>query len=321
MTSIPETMRALVLFGPEQIEVREVPVPQPGPGEVLLRVRACTVCNATDLKIFRGIRKWGEYPTLWGHETTGEVVQLGSGVSNVQEGDGVLSRITHGGFAEYCTAKAAHLVRLPENVGFEEGAIGQLLPIAVNAVQKSVWADDSVFVCGAGPAGQLVAQLAKAKEAGCVIVSDLYQTRLDLAVSLGADHALKADELNVGAEVQNITEGGADVSVECVGVEEAFHTCEAATRPGGKIAVFGTHLKPVTLDLFLWEGESFSLVIAREQANETPHLMQESARLLASGLVQLRPLLSHTFPLEQAGEAFRLLAEEPEKVMKIALVP
>ncbi len=320
-----KTMKALMLMEPNRAEIDEIPMPQIGPTEVLVKVEACGVCNATDLKIFKGINLYwskGNYPCTWGHEVTGIVEETGSDVSRIKEGDRVFLRITRTGFAEYCKADETQVAVLPENVGMVEGVLGQLMPIAVRGIEKTVSKGDTVMVVGQGPAGLLSLQVARACGAARVFVSDLLEERLEVARQLGADAAINARDADVTETVRALTDGrGVDVSIECGGIAPTFHQCEDVLRGGGAICVFGTHLKPITLDMVTWETNSWHMLLAREQPDETPRLMDRTAELLRTGGVKLAPLLSHTFTLENALKAFDLLETAPQQCLKIAVTP
>ncbi|MBI4551681.1 MAG: alcohol dehydrogenase catalytic domain-containing protein [Candidatus Latescibacteria bacterium] len=315
-------MKALVLTAPRRLEIRDVPVPDIGDDEVLVRVRACTVCH-TDLDIFAGVRQWdGGPPNLFGHEVTGIVEAAGSAVTHIAPGDRVLLRMTRTGFAEYCKTKGSHAVVLPPSIGFEEGAIAQLLPIAIRGVEKSVRTGDTMFISGAGPAGMLCAQVARAYGASRVIVADLHDLRLRRVIDLAANVGINAATEDVVRRVREESNGrGADVCIECAGVEASFRNCEQGVRNGGSLVVFGTHLKPVILDLLDWESRSLSLIIAREQPDETPELLRKAVEFVEAGVILLRPLLTHVFPLHRAQEAFDLLLTDPARAVKVAILP
>jgi L-iditol 2-dehydrogenase len=314
-------MQALVLVEPRKLEIRTVARPEPKDGEILIRVKACTVCNTTDLEVYRGVRKWGEYPALWGHEITGVVESIGRGVTEFGPGDRILSRIVGTGYAQYAVAKESMVIHLPDSVGFPEGAIAQLMPIAVRGIEKSVRPGDSVAVIGVGPAGLLCVQTAKAYGADTVIAVDRLQVRLDKARELGADHGVLVGDGDPVEQIRGRYPDGVDVSVECTGIEPGFRTCEGATRNGGTIAIFGTHLKPITLDLLDWEGKSFTMLIMRDTPPETKDLLRKTVGLLESGNVKLGPILSHVWGWERAEEAFDMLENHPADCLKIAMVP
>lgn len=312
-------MKAALQVGLEKYEVQDVPVPEIKDSQCLIKVGACTVC-ATDVKYFKGLqmRPW---PSPMGHEITGVVEEVGGKVEGFRKGDRILSRIVWGGFAEYVPSDSDMLVHLPESIGFEEGAIAQLLPIAVRGAELSMKPGNTVFVSGLGAAGLLCVQVAKAYGASKVIAADLFKMKRDLALDLGADMVLDPKSDDVVQRVRAETGGGVDVAMEAVGVEPSFRACEESVRCGGIISIFGTHLKPIELKLTQWEGRSLQLHMMREQRHEMPAMLRKAVDLLASGKVRLKPLLSRVMKLDDIMEAFDLLIHHPEDFIKIAIVP
>ena len=315
-------MKALVLAEPGKLEIRDEPVPDIGNGEALARVRACTV-SRHDLDMYTGVRQGdGTLPHRFGHEVTGIVESAGAAVTQYARGDRVLIRTAQTGFAEYCSADADHLIRLPESIGFEEGAIARLFPAVIRGVQKSDLMDRTVFVSGAGSVGMLCAQVAHAYGATKVIVSDLHEMRLRRIMHLTAAVVINASTEDVVRRVEEETDGrGAEVCIECSGAEASFRNCEAGLRNSGSLVVVGTHLQPVPLNLINWSERSLHLVMAREQEDETNDLLQQGMQFVEMGAVTLRPLLTHVFPLHRASEAFELLRNDPARTVKVALVP
>jgi len=312
-------MKAAIQSAVGKYEIRDVPVPEIGRSQCLIKVAACAIC-ATDVKYFKGLRKL-DWPSPMGHEVTGVIAKVGADVTGLKEGDRVLSRIVWGGFAKYVPADSDMLVHLPANVGFEEGAIGQLLPIAVRGAELAMKPGKSVFVSGLGAAGLLCVQVAKAYGASKVIGADLYEMKRDIALDLGADAVIDAGTEDVVERVRAETNGGADVAMEAVGVEPSFRACEEAVRAGGIISVFGTHLAPIKLDLIRWEGRSLQLHIMREPRREMPAMLRKAVDLLASGKVRLKPLLSRVMKLDDIMQAFDLAIHRPEENIKIVIVP
>ena len=312
-------MKAAIQVEVGKYEIQDVPVPDIDENQCLLKVGACAIC-ATDVKYFKGIqtRAW---PSPMGHEVTGTIAKVGSAVEGVNEGERVLSRIVWGGFAEYVPARGDMLVHLPENVGFEEGAIGQLLPIAVRGAELSMQPGKSVFVSGLGGAGLICVQVAKAYGASKVIASDLFEMKRNVAAEVGADVVVDPNAEDVVERVRAETNGGADVAMEAVGLEPSFRACEQAVRGGGIISIFGTHLTPISLNLTQWEGRSLQLHIMREQRHEMPAMLRKAADLLATDKVRLKPLLSKVMKLDDIMEAFDLYMHQHEKHIKIAIVP
>ena len=312
-------MKAAIQVDIGKYEIRDVPVPEIKDTQCLIRVRACTIC-ATDAKYFKGLQK-RQWPSPMGHEITGIIEKLGRAVTGFKEGERVLSRIVWGGFAEYVPSDGDMLIHLPENVGFEEGAIAQLLPIAVRGAELSMKPGNSVFVSGLGAAGLLSVQVAKAYGASKVIASDFFEMKRKVALEVGADVVLDPKAENVVERVRAETNGGADVAVEAVGLEPSFRACEAALLSGGILSVFGTHLTPITLDLVNWEGRSLQMHMLAEPRKEKPIMLRKAADLLAAGKVRLKPLLSRVMKLDDIMEAFDEYIHHHEKYIKIAIVP
>lgn len=320
-------MKAAIQVGIGKYEILDVPVPDIKERQCLIKVGACTVC-ATDVKYFKGLQT-REWPSPMGHEVTGTIQEVGSEVEGFQQGDRVLSRIVWGGFAEYVPSDSDMLVHLPENVGFEEGAIAQLLPIAVRGAELSMKPGPvlersegkTVFVSGLGGAGLLCVQVAKAYGASKVMAADFFQMKRRVALEVGANLVLDPQTEDVVERVQAETEGGADVTMEAVGLEPSFRACEEAVRNGGIISILGTYLTPIELNLTQWEARSLQLHIMREPRHEMPAMLRKAVALLASNKVRLKPLLSRVMKLDDIMEAFDLAIHQPDRHIKIAIVP
>jgi threonine dehydrogenase-like Zn-dependent dehydrogenase len=312
-------MKAALQVGVGRYEVANVPEPGITGTQCLIRVGACTIC-ATDAKYFTG-QVQHEWPWAMGHEVAGVVEKVGSDVSGFREGDRVVSRMAWGGFAEYVASEADLLMRLPEFIGFEEGGIGQLLPIAVRGAELAVRPGKTVFVSGLGAAGLLCVQVAKAYGATRVIAADPFETRRAVAKKVGADVCLDPNAGDVAERVREETAGGADVAIEAAGAEASFRACEEAVRVGGIISVFGTHLKPMEVHLAKWEARSLQLHMMAEPPEEKPTMVRKAERLLANGGIRLKPLLSKVMKLDDIMEAFDLYLHRPEVYIKIAMVP
>ena len=312
-------MKAAIQVAIGKYEIQDVPAPDIKGSQCLIKVGACTIC-ATDVKYFKGLQI-RELPSPMGHEVTGVIEKVGSEVEGFKKGDRVLSRIVWGGFAEYVLTDSDMLIHLPENVGFEEGAIAQLLPIAVRGAELSMKQGKTVFVSGLGAAGLLCVQVAKAYGASKVIAADFFEMKRNVALEVGADAVIDPNAEDVVERVRAETNGGADVTMEAVGLEPSFRACEEAVRAGGIISIFGTHLTPIELNLTRWESRSLQLHIMREPRHEMPTMLRKAVELIASGEVQLKPLLSRVIKLDDIMQGFDLAIHQPDKHIKIAVVP
>lgn len=332
---IPARMRVLRKTGRSPaLELEEAPVPEPGPGEVLLRVLRAGICG-TDLHIYR----WDAWaasrvrpPTTLGHEFCGVVAAVGRDVSGVAEGERVsvechiscgcclhcrtgeahicpdlevLGVDRDGGFADYVAVPARNLWRIPDEISTDVASI--MDPIG-NAVYTALSADLTaarVAVIGCGPIGLIAIAVARMSGASLIAAADLRPRRLDLALEMGADLAIDARE-DPAATLLNATDGvGADVVLEMSGHPDGVRTGLRALRNGGYMALLGLPSGPVELDLA-------NLVILKEATvrgifgRRLWRTWEQSTRLLRHGL-DVTPVITHRFPLEAFEEAFAVL--------------
>ncbi len=314
-----EIMRAAIQLGPGRYEIRDVPVPEITDAQCLIKVGACTLCG-TDVKYFKGQVDW-DWPSPMGHEVAGTIERVGRSVEGFKRGDRVVSRMAWGGFAEYVASEADLLAPLPDHVGFEEGAIAQLLPIAVRGAEMLVTPGQSVLVSGLGGAGLLCVQAVKAHGAARVVGTDLFELRRSVALEVGADVVVDPSAEDIAERVRAETSVGVDVAIDAVGVEPSFRACERSVCTGGVIGVFGTHLQPLELDMRDWERGCRRLVMMGEPAEEKPAMLRKAIELVASGKVRLEPLLSRVMGLDEIMDAFDKFINHPDRHIKIAIVP
>jgi L-iditol 2-dehydrogenase len=335
-----DTMRAAVFLGPREMELREVPRPAAGPGEVLVKIAACAVCG-TDLRIFNGGKTRGVYPPrVLGHEIAGVVVDVGPGAeghTDVKPGDRVATppgipclacrfcnsghenlcqrRVAlgyrfDGGFAEYMLVPAIGverglLYRLPDRLSDQEAALAEPLACVVNGQRKNgIALDDVVLIVGAGPIGLMHLQLARLQGARKVLVSEPSAPRRALAGELGATRTIDPTAEDLLTAVKEETNGdGADVTVAAIGVAGLTNTLLNVTRVGGRVNLFAGYAGTgeTTLEANLIHyGE---LIVTGTNAC-TREDFRIALDLLAGGQFQARPLVTHRFPLEQIEEAF-----------------
>lgn len=257
------------LLAPGQLEMRDIPVPQPGAGEVVIRVETALTCG-TDLKTYRRGHPKFPFPFLMGHEYTGIVHQVGEGVSTVRPGDAVMGvhsapcngcrmcrrgfqnlcdsiipRMAWGAFAQYYLAPAEvvqqNLYLRPAHVSPQRAAFLEPLACVVQGhAQIPLDPEDTVVVMGCGTIGLLHVMLAKQRGAGRIIVTGRHAQRLELAGELGATHLIDVDQKSSREEVQRLTQGrGAELVIECVGRPEAWHEAHWHAAQAGFVLLFG----------------------------------------------------------------------------------
>jgi threonine 3-dehydrogenase len=342
------TMRALAKTRPEPgAELIERAVPTPGPGEVLLRMEAASICG-TDYHLYR----WDPWarevltpPVILGHELAGRVAATGAGVSRVREGDlvGVESHIVcwecaqcragemhlcrdlkvigahvDGGFAEYVVIPEANAV---ESNGLEPAVVALQEPMgnAVHAAFVEPLEGRSVAVTGAGPIGLLSVAIARAAGASWVVATDVEPYRLELARQMGADLALDAREEGTANRIVEETGGdGVDVVLEMSGSQAALDQALHFITRGGRISLLGIFASPVEVhlsDLVIQKGLRLYGIYGRRMY-ET---WERTQSLLRSGAVDPRPLITHRFDLAEWERGFELIGSR--HAGKVVLLP
>lgn len=337
------TMLAATYLQPHEIQPRETPVPRPGQGEALVRVHACGVCGS-DLAIVSGKHPRARPPLIIGHELGGEVVSV---PRDAGEGLKVGDRVTvfpllscgqchacrhglghvcrtlrvvgfdrDGGMASHLAVPAGMLVRLPETMSYETGALVEPLSVAVHAVGRSpVETGSRVAVLGAGPIGLLTGLVLKRLGVERLFVTDVDGYRLQVARSLGLE-ALDARETDVVGHVRDASEGeGADVVFEAAGVPESARQMTELLRPRGTAVVVSVFKEPPLVDLRAVNFKELSLLGARVYARED----FERAIRIAEDL-PLDRIVSHRLPIERVADAFGLIFEG-RRVCKVLVLP
>ena len=328
------TMQAVVKTarGEGNVALREVPAPQPGPGHVLLAVRAAGICG-TDLHIYHD-----EYPTqppvVLGHELAGEVMATGDGVTRVVPGQRVTTETyfhlcgscrfcragqpnlcperrsigsgVNGGFAPYVVVPERNLHPLPDGLSFPEAALTEPLACVVHGVLElpKVTAGDVVVVAGPGTIGLLTLQVVRAAGATVIVLGTASDgRRLELAGELGAARVIDVAAEDPVPIVREFTGGwGADFVVECSGAGPAALSLLEHARRGGQYAQIGLFGKPVA-----WDLDQVCMKELRVTGSNAsvPSAWRTALRLLADGSVRTRPLISDIYPLTRWGDAFR----------------
>jgi threonine dehydrogenase-like Zn-dependent dehydrogenase len=302
-----ETMAAAVLDAPGRAIVARRPVPETGPGQVLVRVEGCGVC-ASSLPLWEG-RPWFEYPLppgAPGHEAWGEVV-----AGDLPAGTRV-AFLSQAGFAELDVAAADQVVVLPAALG-RAAFPGEAVGCALNAFARGgVRPGETVAVVGAGFLGLLLVQLSV--DAGARVVAfSRRRTGLELAARFGAEGVAVADEL---AE-------SCDVVFECGGVQETLDLASRLVRTRGRLAVAGYHQDgDRRIDLRSWNWRGIDVVNAHEREPAAYVAgMREAVAAALAGRIDLAPLVTHTLPLGRLAEAFELLRTRPEGFVKAVVRP
>ncbi|MEO6457993.1 MAG: L-threonine 3-dehydrogenase [Chloroflexia bacterium] len=334
---MPETMRALCKTRPEAgAELVDTPIPQVGPDDVLMKVRATTICG-TDLHIYNW-DAWAESriktPLVFGHECSGDIVEIGKNVRDVKTGDYV-SLETHitseasfqtricqahvdpgvkilgvdrpGCYAEYVSVPAKVAWKNPDSMAPEIASIQEPFGNAVYTVLSGPVAARTVLVTGCGPIGLWAIGIAKAVGAKAVYATDINPKRLEIAEKMGATIAINSMETDPVALIMKETGGiGVDVLCEMSGNSRAIKQGFQALRNGGRASMLGIPAKPVEFDLandIVFKGATVYGISGR-LIWETWYQTQA---LITTGMVDPEPVITHRFKLAEFEEAFRLM--------------
>ena len=347
-------MKALVFRGPNQIGIESVSIPRPGPGEAVIRVTLTTICG-TDLHILKG-----EYPVkpglIIGHEPVGVIHELGVGVTGYEVGDRVLvgaitpcgqcldclrgdlsqcggpiggwkfGNTINGAQAEYLLVPnaQANLAKIPDDLLDEQVVL--LADIASTGISAAESANtkigDTVAVFAQGPIGLCATAGAKLKGASLIIAVESDPFRAQMARRMGADIVLNHEKVNVVAEIKRLTNGrGVDVAIEALGTQQTFENALRVLRAGGTLSSLGVYSGKLSIAV-----EPFAAGLGNHKIITTlcpggKERMQRLMELVRHGRLELRPLLTHTFPLDRITEAYNLFGERRDNVIKVAIKP
>jgi L-iditol 2-dehydrogenase len=343
-------MRALLLKKYKELELVEMPRPEIGPEDVLVRVRACGICGS-DVHGFDGSSGRRIPPLVMGHEAAGVIEETGAKVENLRAGDRVTFDSTifcgscffcrrgeinlcdnrqvlgvscaeyrrHGAFAEYVAVPQRVVYKLPESLSFETGTMIEAVSVAVHAAGLTpVRLGDTAVVVGSGMIGLLAIQALRLAGCACVIAVDVDESKLKAAGLLGADHCANPKSVDVPALARECTGGrGADIAIEVVGATAPLQTALESLRKGGSLTLVGNLSPKVELPLQSVVTRQIKLTGSCASSGEYPACIS----LLARGAIRVESIISAVAPLEEGPAWFqRLYSKEPD-LMKVILKP
>jgi len=343
-------MDALLLKEYLNLEMAAMPVPEIGPDEVLVRVRACGICGS-DVHGFDGSTGRRQPPIVMGHEAAGTLAGVGAGVTGFREGDRVTFDSTiycgqcffcargdinlcdrrqvlgvspgeyrrHGAFAEYVAVPRRIMYRLPANLSYEQAAMIEAVSVAVHAVNLTPLSmGASAVVVGSGMIGLLAIQALRA--AGCtrVVAVEPEESRLQVARELGATETVNPKTDDAPAAIRQMTGGrGADVALECVGATDPIRTAIASVRKGGAVTLVGNIAPAADIPLQSVVTRQIRLQGSCASCGEYPAVID----LIASGAIRVDPLISAVAPLADGPAWFGRLYRHEPGLMKVILKP
>ena len=340
-------MRVAMYYNNNDVRVEEMPVPEIGPGELLVKVEASGICGSDVMEWYR-IQK---APTVLGHEVAGTVAKTGDEVDRFKPGDRVI--VTHhvpcnacryclsghhtvcdtlrettfepGGFSEYLRVPAINVDRgvftIPDGLSFDEASIAEPLACVYRGQRRAnIQPGQTVIVLGSGLAGLLHINLARALGAGRIVATDMVPARLEAAQRLGADHTFLATD-DIPARLRGVNDGRlAELVIVCTGAPPALQQGLDSVDRGGTVLFFaptepGVNISVSVNDLFFRNDATLTTTYAGAPAD-----LATALEMIASGRVQVGQMISHRLGLEEAGLGFKLTAEA-QSSLKVIIQP
>jgi len=345
---LPEAMRAAVLYGEGDMRlVDDYPVPQPGPGEVIIHVKACAICGSDPKILAHG---WPNHPPygqfIFGHEYTGEIVALGEGVTEFAVGDRVAAEphkgcgvcdncrdglyntclnygnvekghrhygfSSNGGYAEYVCNHVNSVYRIPDDMPLDEATLITTAATSLYGIRRigGIQAGETVVVSGPGAIGLMGVVMARLLGAGTIVLTGTRPERLEMGRALGADLTVNVREDDVVERIMALTGGvGADAVLECAGTTQAAVDAVEYTKKNGRVALVG-----------IYKIVQWNITLAGSKAEGERSLAQALA-LLSRQTVDLSQLITHTFPLDAIHAAFETAEKRVGGAIKVVVKP
>ena len=326
-------MKASRFLGNKTFAVTDLPTPHAGPGELVLRNQVCGVCG-TDVHIYHGEPGSADVnpPVVLGHEYSGEVVEVGEGVTGFAVGDHVtvdpniycghcaycqngkkqlcpsmeaIGVTRDGGFAQYSRIPASQAFKLEPTVPWEAAAMAEPLACCLHGIDLAgIQVGDKVCVVGGGAIGLLMVQLAKLSGASQIVLSEPNEKRRQVGLQLGANAALDPPRPDAQEAFAQVLDGGANVVIECVGNVPAVKSAFQFAGKGATVLLFSVPKVDATFDLPLFDVYKKELTIKGSFVNPDTHA--RAVALINSGKVDFGPIITHRFTLDQLPEAIAM---------------
>ncbi|ETW95938.1 MAG: hypothetical protein ETSY1_28610 [Candidatus Entotheonella factor] len=342
------TMKAAFFDGDSSMQLADIPAPEPGPDDVIIRVRATGICGSD---LLMNIDKTEPDPIPFGHEVAGEIAEVGPGVDARLVGQRVaIETIGHGlacatcwycrqgqfrqclnkrtneggGFAQYMKRRAMGCYPLPDELSWEDGALVEPLAVSVHGVRRGyMQGGETVAVLGAGNIGLTAIAAARALGAGRIFATARHAQQAEMAKALGADDVVSSEGTDLKEALEAATEGrGADLTIETVGGHTGA-TLEQSidvTRMQGRIVVLGGFRRPITMDWLQPLLKEQSVIFSScYSIMNGQHDYEVAIDMLASGRTSLRQIVTHTYPLENIGEGFAAAYDKTTGSIKVQI--
>ncbi len=354
---LPHTMKAAVLFGQGDMRlVDDYPVPKPGPGEAIIKVEACAICGSDPKILAHG---WPHHPPygtfIFGHEYAGSIVALGEGVTEFEIGDrvavephkgcGICANCRdgfynvclnygnaakghrhygfsfNGGYAEYACNHINSIYKIPDQLPTNISTLITTAATSLYGIRRigGIQAGETVMVSGPGAIGLMGVVMARLLGAGTIILTGTRAERLEMGLKLGADIGLNVREENVTERVMALTNGiGADAVLECAGSTQAAVDAVECAKKNGRVALVGIYKEPAPLNVN--KIVQWNITVAGSKA-EGQRSLAQALTLLSRQAIDISPLVTHTFPLNDIHAAFETAEQRLDGAIKVVVKP
>ena len=335
-------MKQAVLIEPEKVVFRDVPKPEPGQGQVLIQIKRIGICGS-DIHAYYGKHPYISCPIVQGHEFAGRISEVGADVRALKAGDDVTVRpqlvceecypCRHGNYhicnslkvigcqadgaaQEFLAVDQDIVIKLPEGMDYDSGAMVEPVAVGAHAVGRLGSVDGKkVLILGAGPIGNLAAQVAAGRGAAAVAISDLSDFRLGVAGECGIPFTINPAKEDMAAAIEKaFGPDGADAILECVGAEETVGQAISLARKGTDIVIVGVFGETPRVDIGLVQDKELRLIGTLMYKAED---YRTAIELIQSGKVRLKPLMTKHFPFAQYPEAYLFIEKNRERTMKV----
>ncbi len=335
-------MKQQVMTAPGEIEFLDIPLPELKEDEVLIKILRIGICGS-DIHVYYGKHPYTDYPVTQGHEVSGKIEKIGSKVQGLKPGDKVTIQpqvvcghcypCTHdkyhicdnlkvmgfqttGTASEFFAVDSEKVIKLPDEMSYEAGAMIEPCAVAVHAVLNGGDVTGfNVLVLGAGPIGNLVAQSAKALGAKAVIITDISDFRLEVAKKVGIDFTINPTKVKLSEEIiRAFGPDKADLIIECVGANETINDAIENARKGTDIIVVGVFGDKPTIDLGFVQDRELRL-IGNMMYQRGDYI--KAIELVNSKKIIVNPLMTSHFPFEDYNKAYKFIEDKKDKVMKV----
>lgn len=315
-------MKAVILKEFNKPMLTDVPIPDMGDDQILVKMAVSSICSKTDMHIIQGLYPNGNLPFVIGHEAAGIVIRAGKNVKDYKEGDRVAYRGDSAALAEYSVVNLPWVMKIPDDITFDEAAMMEVACCSYSLVKQCVKPGDKILLIGQGCAGLFGSMFAKLFGAAQIVVTEPVAYKREQALKNGADIAIDPINENLATRCSEITCGkGFDAVLEYAGAEDGLSSALDLVRVQGIIGMFGIWCKPITFDFvkFHLKYTRITSVGYEYGYNHIPY--EKMIEYAKSGEIDFKKFITHKMELADFDKAFKIVCDEEPTLLRVALVP